>query len=307
MPDLIESLLERVNLRTRVFHRGKHCGNWKLDLEHSDKVLFHFVSEGSCVVELPEQQRHIKLTRGDLLLIPRPGNHVLRAASQNRVDTGLQACDGEEKVNGESSGLVCAYVEFDPNIRNPLFEALPDYVITRADSHPDRSWIKNLLELLFAEASAETTASQTVIERLTDILFIHVLRSYLANCPADTGILAAYNDPALRVVLELMHHKPQNPWSIADFAVAANLSRSAFIEKFSRTLEVAPMTYLTQQRLEYSYRQLREGECNIIDIALDCGYENESSFSKAFKRMYGITPGQVKNGYERNSSTANKV
>ncbi len=280
MADLIETLLTRLSLRSRVFHRGQHCGNWKLDLEQSDKVLFHFVNEGNCVVELPEQQCKIKLAQGDLLLLTKPGKHILHASENTSSDN--------------TSGLICAYVEFDSTVSNPLFEALPDYVIARADGHSSSNWLKYLLSLLFAEAEAERTASHTVIERLTDILFIHIIRCHIINCPELTGILSAYNDSALRTVLELMHFHPQKPWSIADFSVAANLSRSVFIEKFSNTLGVPPMTYLTQQRLEYGYRQLKEGKRKVIDVALDCGYENESSFSKAFKRMYNITPSMLK-------------
>ncbi len=295
MTDLIESILSRLSLRTRVFHRGKHCGDWQLDLEQSDKVLFHFVSEGSCIVELQEQKSIIALVQGDLLLLLKPVKHVLRATKKVGEENN-QTCTSEEEIHN-ASGLVCAYIEFDPTFHNPLFEAMPSYVVVKSNSHSDTIWLRNLLELLFAEASADNTASQTVIERLTDILFIHIIRSYLTNCTAHTGILAAYNDPGLRAALELMHENPQKPWSIADFSSVANLSRSAFIEKFSRTLEVPPMTYLTRQRLDYAYRQLSEGRCKIIDVALDCGYENESSFSKAFKRMYGITPGTLNRNY----------
>ncbi len=292
MADLIESILSQLSLRTRVFHRGKHCGNWQLDLEQSNKVLFHFVSEGSCIVELQEQKAIIALVQGDLLLFLKPGKHVLRA-SKKVGEENIQTPVSGETLNNNSSGLICAYVEFDPTFHNPLFEAMPSYVVVKANSHTDTTWLKHLLGLLFAEANTETTASQTVIERLTDILFIHIIRSYLTNYPAHTGILAAYNDPGLRAVLELMHENPQKPWSIADFSSAANLSRSVFVEKFSRTLEVSPMAYLTMQRMDYAYRKLSEGKCKIIDVALDCGYENESSFSKAFKRMYGITPGAL--------------
>ncbi|MEE9345826.1 MAG: AraC family transcriptional regulator [Methylococcales bacterium] len=293
MADLIESILSRLSLRTRVFHRGIHCGDWQLDLEQSDKVLFHFVSEGSCIVELAEQKKIIGLVQGDMLLFLKPGKHVLRATKTVGEENNNQRPVAQEAPNNNASGLICAYVEFDTTFHNPLFKALPSYVVAKAKSHSDITWLKHLLGLLFAEASSNNTASQTVIERLTDILFIHIIRTYLSSGTAHSGILAAYNDPGLRAVLELMHENPQKPWSIADFSAVANLSRSAFIEKFSRTLEVPPMTYLTQQRLDYAYRQLSEGRCKIIDVALDCGYENESSFSKAFKRMYGITPGTL--------------
>lgn len=293
MTDLIESLLTRLSLRTRVFHRGMHCGNWQLDLEPSDKVLLHFVSAGKCKVDMPEYGAKIELNQGDILLIPRPGRHKL---IPGHTDVNNADCKTESEFNSSSSGLICAYVEFDPKMNNPLLKALPDFVVTRANSHPDDTWIEHLLGLLFAEAGTESIASQTVIERLTDILFIHIIRTYLASCPEGTGILAAYNDQSLRRVLELIHESPQKPWSIADFATAANLSRSAFIERFSRTLEMPPMTYLTQQRLEYAYRLLSEGKHKIIEVALDCGYENESSFSKAFKRQYNVSPSIVNRG-----------
>ena len=290
MSDLIETLLERLSLRTRVFHRGNHCGNWTLNLENLDKVLFHFVREGNCVFELPEEQREIELEKGDLLLLPRGGNHVLRHSKQVIRDTGPGPTDQQQSVDNDTARLICAFVEIDPKLHNPLFDALPPYVLASADSHPDSDWLKHLLDLLFAEAKSESVGSSTVIERLTDILFIHIIRCYLANCPVQSGILAAYNDSALRPVVELMHYQPQKPWSIADFSATAKLSRTAFIERFTRTLEIPPMTYLTQQRLEFAYRQLREGKRRILDVALDCGYESESSFSKAFKRMYGIAP-----------------
>ncbi|MCH9698098.1 MAG: AraC family transcriptional regulator [Gammaproteobacteria bacterium] len=291
MADLIELILNKLSLRTRVFHQGMHCGNWKLNLEQSDKVLFHFVSQGQCLVENPEQGLNVNLSKGDLLLFIRPGQHVLRA-----VDDCPESDDIDEKTESAESqndGLVCAYVEFDRNMHNPLFDALPDVVVSRVAAQPNPSWIENLLGLMFAEAGAQTTASQTVIERLTDILFIHVIRVYLSDSAVDKGVLAAYNDPGLRAVLELMHESPQKPWTIADFAETASLSRSAFIDKFSRILEVPPMTYLTRQRLEYAYQKLLRGGSKMIDIALDCGYENESSFSKAFKREYGMSPSAV--------------
>lgn len=293
MSDLIELILNKLSLRTRVFHRGMHCGNWKLNLEQSDKVLFHFVSQGHCLVENLEEGLNVNLSKGDLLLFVRPGQHILRAANDACPTSDDVVLEDTESSDSQSDGLVCAYVEFDRNMHNPLFEALPDIVVSRVDAQPDPNWIENLLGLLFAESGAQSTGSQTVIERLTDILFIHVIRTHLSECSADKGVLAAYNDPGLRAVLELMHENPQKPWTIADFAETARLSRSAFIDKFSRILEVPPMTYLTRQRLEYGYQKLLQGGSKMIDIALDCGYENESSFSKAFKREYGMSPSAV--------------
>lgn len=286
MADLIELLLAQLRFKTRVFHRGYHCGQWQLDLDKSDKVLFHFAYQGGCEVVLVEEQQSFELRQGDLLLFVRPGKHIVRNLENHATS-----------YTDDNNGLICAYVEFESGIRNYLLEALPDCVITRADAHQDDSWLKYLIGVLFSESDAEMTASQTVIERLMDILFIHVIRSYIAGNPELNGIFAAYGDAKLRTVLELMHQEPNRSWSIADFTQAANLSRSAFIAKFSNLLGISPMAYLSQQRLQYAYQQLCEGQRKVIDVAMECGYENESSFSKAFKRQHGIAPGLLKRTY----------
>ncbi len=217
-------------------------------------------------------------------MFPQAENHRIRSSHQ-------------DSHHAYTSRLVCAYVEFDSEQTNPLFEALPRFVIAKANSYKESVWLKNLLELLFSGTHHEMPAFESVIQRLNDFLLIHIIRSYFADCPSSHGIVAAFNDPGLRPVLELIHDNPQKPWSVADFCKIANMSRSAFIDKFSNTLKMPPMNYLTRLRLQYAYRQLREGRNSIIDIALDCGYENASSFSKAFKKMYDIGPGSFKKSY----------
>lgn len=285
MIDLLELLLSQLRFKTRVFHRGFHCGNWQLDLEQSDRVLFHFVCEGRCEIELFEQQKSFDLSKGDLLLFARPGKHIIRN-SNNSLEISSSSSD--------KSGLICAYVEFDSSDRNYLLEALPNHIVTQSDSHKNNNWLTHLLDLLFSESEAEMTASNTVIERLMDILFVHVIRSYLTYNRELTGVLAAFRDPKLRPVLELMHQEPNKPWALGDFANIANLSRSAFIDNFSRLLGTPPMAYLNQQRLRYAYYELCEGRRKVLDLAMECGYETESSFSKAFKRQYRISPGVLR-------------
>lgn len=285
MADLLELVLAQINFRTRVFHRGVHCGNWQLHLEQSEKVLLHFVSEGGCEIDLQEQRKTIRLNQGDLLLFSKTEKHTIQKPKENITTEGGSA---------DQSGLICAYVEFDATERNYLIEALPNCVVTPADAHQNNDWLRNLLELILSESNAELLASQIVIERLTDVLFIHIIRSYLSQNRKLTGFFAAYKDPILRRVLELIHREPHKPWTIADFASLANLSRSSFIEKFTRILGSSPIAYLTEQRLQYAYQQLCMGERKVLDLALDCGYETESSFSKAFKRRYNISPGTLK-------------
>lgn len=297
MQDLIGQLLASVRLRARVFYRGQHCGRWLLSVPGTAQAMLHFVVQGRCLIDTPDHAETMPLSNGDLVVFTRASAHVIRAR-EDAPDRGedAQFFAFEEGWRADATGLICCHLEFDPNVRNPLLEALPECVVVPAESHPDRDWLTNMLALLLSESSAAAPATESVIEHLADILFIHVLRSYLASSPERTGVLAAYTDRALRAALEVMHDEPPRPLTIADLACAANLSRSAFFERFTRVLGMPPMVYLTQQHLESAYRQLREGSAKVLEIALACGYESEASFSKAFKRMYGIAPGALRRG-----------
>jgi AraC-like DNA-binding protein len=256
-----------------------------------DQAVFHLIVHGSCVIERPDSHERLSLQAGDMAVMTRGSSHIIHAPA-GLVESADPACvfGFEQGVLAGTTGLICGYFCFDPLTQNPLIDALPDCVVVRATTHPDPQWLQHLIALLLAESMAQATAGETIIEKLSDVLFIHVLRSFLAESPQHKGVLAGFADPALRPVLEMIHREPQRPWSIADFSQAANLSRSSFIERFTRLVGISPMAYLTNRRLDLAYRLLTEGRQKVLDIALSCGYESEASFSKAFKRCYGVAP-----------------
>jgi AraC-like DNA-binding protein len=226
-----------------------------------------------------------------MAVMTRGSGHIMHAPDEDAENTDPACAFGfEQGVRAGTTGLICGYFCFDPLVQNPLTDALPDCVVVRAAAHPNPRWLQHLIALLLAESTAQAPACETIVEKLSDVLFIHVLRSFLAESPQHKGILAGFADPALRPVLGMVHREPHRPWSIADFSLAANLSRSSFIERFTRLVGVSPMAYLTSRRLDLAYRLLTEGRQKVLDIALRCGYESEASFSKAFKRCYGVAP-----------------
>jgi AraC-like DNA-binding protein len=87
-----------------------------------------------------------------------------------------------------------------------------------------------------------------------------------------------------------MHESPTRPWTVAQLAKEAALSRSAFFERFSRTVGVAPMEYLLAWRMALAKKLLRQKEAGIADIAGRVGYSSASTFSVAFTRYVGLPP-----------------
>jgi transcriptional regulator GlxA family with amidase domain len=132
-------------------------------------------------------------------------------------------------------------------------------------------------------------ARDVILERLLEVLLIEALRS-TAGIAASPGLLRGLADERLAVAIRHMHESPTRPWTVAQLAKEAALSRSAFFERFSRTVGVAPMEYLLAWRMALAKKLLRQKEAGIADIAGRVGYSSASTFSVAFTRYVGLPP-----------------
>jgi AraC-like DNA-binding protein len=151
------------------------------------------------------------------------------------------------------------------------------------------------------EAASGHVGSDAMLAKLSEALFVDTLRRYVAALPEQQmGWLAGARDPVVGKSLGLLHSRIAHPWTIADLADEAGISRSALIERFTRYLSEPPMTYLTRWRLQLAARSLEGTSRGIAEIAADVGYESEAAFSRAFKREFGQPPGRFRS--QRKSS-----
>lgn len=292
MTDLVTDLLHDLRLRARVFQRGRLCGTSIIPIEGGDSATFHLVMHGSLSVETRHRSETIDVEAGDLLLFPRGRTHIVRTRQRSTTtEAHPQFADG---LNLSGTALVCGRFEFHGGTGHPLLESLPDVLVVPARSHPEEQWLRSLVRLIVWESAHPSAASEAVMARLAEALFIHALRSHLQENPASIGLFGAFGDPALRPVLEEMRRDPTRPWSLSAMAAVSKLSRSAFIKRFTRVLGVAPATYLKRLRLERGHRLLAESHDKVLNIALACGYASEAAFSKAFKREYGVPPSELR-------------
>lgn len=122
-------------------------------------------------------------------------------------------------------------------------------------------------------------------------MFVDAARRHLAELPEDaTGWLAGLRDRFVGKALELIHARPERDWTVDDLATEIGLSRSALHERFVNFLGQPQMQYLANWRIQVGARLLREASRNVATIALDVGYDSEAAFSRAFKRMVGMSP-----------------
>jgi AraC-like DNA-binding protein len=130
-----------------------------------------------------------------------------------------------------------------------------------------------------------------VLARLSELMFVEVVRRHLATLPPDQpGWLGGLRDPHVGRALSLLHDRPTEDWSLDELASQVGLSRSALAERFTHFVGTPPMQYLAQWRMQLAAGLLANGSSSVAEVAFAVGYGSEAAFSRAFKRLVGVSP-----------------
>lgn len=299
--DVISDILKTFRLNASVYHSAQHCGNWVMQGMQVNMASFHFVSKGNCFLHLPQASEPYCLQEGDFLLFPHSQSHKLSHYSQ-MPDESLPAngmlgdvLGFEQPALTESTGLVCGLLELQHARPNPLLKELPPVVIVRNDPQLN-TWLLPLVQLLQQELVDQSPGGEAVVDKLADVLFVQVIRHYLAHQSPTQGVLAALAEPQLHRALELLHAEPGYAWTLEELAQQIGLSRSVLAARFKQVLGLSVMQYLTEWRMQQAYIWLREEQQSVLEVAERCGYQSDAAFSKAFKKVLGFGPGEARKG-----------
>jgi AraC-like DNA-binding protein len=308
--DALSDALRVMGLTGGVFFEAHFTAPWcavgKIGPEHcrpylsapGQVICFHFVADGRCVAQI-EGAPACELAAGDVVVFPRNDVHVLGSAVNIRpvpVSELIQPGDGGAlpKIvhggGGTSARLVCGFLGGEA-LLNPLLAALPPILkVTLADV-PGGDWIARSFFYAASDLASGGPGAATVMSKMSELLFVETIRHFLAHEPSErTGWLASLRDPVIARALALLHTHPERDWTTEDLADQVHLSRSAFAERFTALLGQPPMRYLTMWRMQLAAQSLRRGQRTIAQIAYDCGYESEATFTRAFKREFGMPP-----------------
>jgi AraC-like DNA-binding protein len=141
------------------------------------------------------------------------------------------------------------------------------------------------------ESRRSRPGGENVLERLSELMFVETIRQYLAKLPpSDTGWLAGLRDPVIGHALSALHGDPAAPWTVERLAHEVAVSRSVLAERFTAMVGQPPMQYLALWRMQLASQLLVEGR-HLAEVAASVGYESEASFSRAFKKLVGQSPG----------------
>lgn len=262
-------------------------------------MLLHIVAEGSCWIEAEGFPRRL-LPEGAVVGFPLGHAHRMGAGSEARsipVASLFPPAPWTELpvlrhgANGALTRLVCVYLRYDELLFDPVFSALPAVLAVAPREELATQWIEASTRYIVAEASAGRPGSASVVSRLTELLFIEILRAHIASLRGGaSGWFAALADRHLARALAALHARPAHAWSIAELARQVGLSRSALVQRFHGVLQTSPMRYLAQWRLQLAAQALQSSDRAIAQVAADVGYGSEEAFSRAFKRATGQAP-----------------
>ncbi|MFB3923803.1 MAG: AraC family transcriptional regulator [Terriglobia bacterium] len=326
--DVLSDVLRVIRLSGAVFFTAEFSSPWavlspasgalapSLSPEAECFAMFHVLTEGSCWASLKGESA-IRMAAGDVLVVPHGDEHILSS------DPSLKPTPMGEILHqipspgmppvvygsgGEVARFVCGFLHCDQRF-DPLFSNLPRLLFVRTNqgevviksSNTNSSgthvplhtgmWLNTTVYYLIQEAQGQKPGNSSALARMSELMFVEVLRQYMQKLPSDQrGWLAGLKDAQVSKALSLMHSEPARPWTVEDLARGVGVSRSGLADRFTELVGESPMQYLAAWRMHLAKQLLSEGHASVAEVAERVGYESEYAFNRAFKREVGVPP-----------------
>ncbi|MDH4062899.1 MAG: AraC family transcriptional regulator [Acidobacteriota bacterium] len=308
--DALSDVLRAVRLTGAYFYRVEAASPWSVaalparelaprvlpDCEHL--ISYHVVVKGGCWGGLVGEPQ-VRLEAGDAIVFPHGDAHYMSSAQGRRVPGDEQRATPARYPETLRMGsgpdqaeFVCGFLGCDARPFNPLLAALPGRLHVRGVTE---GWLAEFPRQVVAESRLGRAGADTVLTRMAELMFIEVLRRHLETIDeGQEGWLAGLRDVVVGPAIACLHERPAHAWTLAGLAHEIGASRTVLAERFTRVVGVPPIQYLTQWRLQLAANQLAQGRAKVAAIAAEVGYDSEAAFSRAFKRLTGLSPSQYR-------------
>jgi AraC-like DNA-binding protein len=313
--DVLSEVLKVVKLQGAMFYNGEFSSPWSFCSPASATIapylvpgarhviVYHLLTQGHASARLVDGER-IALDTGDIVIFPHGDAHILENGPTTKsvdmakeiariVAQGLKL--SRMGGGGEMTKFVCGFMACEPRLSQVFLSGLPSVFKVSIRNDVSGRWLENSIRFSVNETDASRAGGEAVLAKLSEVLFVETLRTYIAHLPPEqTGWLAGARDSEVGRSLALMHRNPAQPWTIASLAKEAGLSRSVLVERFRHFLNETPMAYLTRWRLQLGAEMLVSRSYAVAQIASEVGYESEAAFNRAFKREFEIPPARFR-------------
>ena len=318
--DVLSELLSAVRLTGSVFFDVTARSPWVAEAPPSARIAgsvtpgaqhaieYHVVTSGSCWISLVDDGAFepIRLAEGDVAVIPHGNSHALSSAPGMRAEPEWEVhrrpADENAlpfKLTTGSEGpsdahLVCGFFSCDVRPFNPLLDSLPRFIrCGRGTPMASHGVLDSFIRLATTEANSKRPGSQSILNRLSELMFVEVIRMHMDQLAENnTGWLAGLRDPLVGRALTLLHGRPAHAWTLDELAAEAGASRSALADRFAHLTGYPPIQYLTQWRMQLAAKRLMDTNAKVAAVAEAVGYDSEAAFSRAFKKITGRSPSE---------------
>jgi AraC-like DNA-binding protein len=285
-------------------------------------ISYHVILEGSCWA-IVEGEPPVQLSAGDVIVFPHGDTHVLtstpgmrkkptmsmyRRPTEGQLPFSISmgpmpqagGAKGAATARAQAAGpaaeaatqahFVCGFLGCDARPFNPLLTALPRVIRVSDDAS---GTLGSYVRFALAESKVPRIGGESVLGRLSELMFLHVVRRYLEGLPPEqTDWLAGLRDEPVGRALAALHRNPARAWTLQSLAREAGTSRSVLAERFTQFVGHPPIEYLTSWRMQLAANQLRSSTQSVAEVANRVGYESEAAFSRAFKKAVGAPPSE---------------
>lgn len=290
--DLTVQLLRARGVRSKIVTGG---GRWSVHKPRYSEPSFCLMLEGTCWF-VPDGAGAIALSEGDFLLLPQTPSFVL--ASELGVTAIEEPLTTDHDVHygnrDYTMRMLGGYFRFDRANAELVVRLLPSMILIRRGG-PHSSRLSRIVELIAEEAGERNRCRDLILERLVEVLLIEAWRFEATHAPvAERGLLGGLADPDLARVLGELHASIAEPWTVAELARQAGMSRAVFAERFTRKVGMPPMQYVTEWRIARAKELLLGDRLSLAAIASRIGYSSPSALSAAFTRVVGCSPAEFR-------------
>ncbi|GAB4512504.1 MAG: AraC family transcriptional regulator [Anaerolineae bacterium] len=293
--DALNRVIHMLRLEARQFHRLGLAAPWGIQFNAAHQSSFHIIESGSAWLLSPAHSEPLRLGTGDLIVITnQPGYQLVDDpdSSSRPLAEVVDMLRLHHTHQTPTTTVLCNSFEAAYGGLYPLFALLPPWIHVRGENGRAQDWLSTVIYFIFEEMRMAKPGYETIVGYMMQVIFIMVLRYWIENHPPEeSGWLGALYHPYIGQVLALMHHQPEQRWTVDALAAEVSMSRSNLATQFTMLVGESPMRYLTRLRMHLAVQMLSDDNgLPLESIAQRVGYSSAFAFSKAFKRLIGVSP-----------------
>lgn len=316
--DTLTDVLRAVHMSGAIFFDVHAASPWASEAPHSREIRpmvmpeaqhlleYHVMVSGSCWANLVDgSQPPVELLPGSILIFPHGDAHAISSQPNARAAPTLSNFAPGTPENPrpfflqpggdgpKSARIICGFLGCDAGPFNPLLQALPRLLHIPDGANAEGGLLGALIEATVRESEANRLGGGGVLSKLAELIFIEAIRRHAETQPNEArNWLVGLREPMVGRALRALHADPSRAWSLPELAREVGASRTALAERFAEHVGMPPIAYLAAWRMQIAAGLLKSGALSVAQVADRVGYESEASFSRAFKRVTGVSPSQ---------------